>query len=84
MNDTYRFNVFGRIVAIVREPARWRTIDIGVDGKRRPADFQIPDFVQGHELRQYFGDLFHENAAPEHGGVLQMPSSEQPEGISMH
>ncbi|BHO60020.1 MULTISPECIES: DUF7661 family protein [Burkholderia] len=78
MNNTYRFNVFGRMVTIVREAAQWRAFDLGVDGKRRPADFQIPDFVHGHELRQYLEDLFHENATPEREGVLQMPSSGQP------
>ncbi|HKR43435.1 MAG TPA: hypothetical protein VJU59_27770 [Paraburkholderia sp.] len=78
MNNIYRFSVFGRIVAVVREHARWRAFDLGADGKRRPADFQIPDFIEDHELQQYLGDLFHENATPEHGEVLKLPSSEGP------
>lgn len=76
MNTAYRFNVFGRILAVVREHSRWRAFDLGADGKRRPADFQIPDFVEDHELQQYLGDLFHENATPERGEVLRISSEE--------
>ncbi|WP_341315748.1 hypothetical protein WN982_08995 [Paraburkholderia sp. IMGN_8] len=68
----YRFNVFGRIVSIVREHGRWTAFDVGAEGKRRLANFQIPDFVEEHKLAQYLGDLFHENATPKNSEVLPM------------
>ncbi|WP_186062202.1 DUF7661 family protein [Burkholderia gladioli] len=67
------FNLFGRIVSIVRQQGRWQAYDFGAEGKRRPADFQIPDFVEADELLQYLDDLFHEDATPRQPAVVEMP-----------
>ena len=32
--EKYRFNVFGRIIAIERAQAQWRCFNVGADGKR--------------------------------------------------
>ena len=68
-----RFNVFGRIVSIERAGARWAAFLHGADGKRRPADFVVPDFIPESELEQYLFDLFHENATPTNGDVRGLP-----------
>jgi len=64
-----RFNVYGRIVSIERRGAAWAVWLLGADGKRRPADFEVPDFIAESELCQYLADLFHEAAVPTHGDV---------------
>ena len=68
----YRFNVFGRIIAVRREGALWQAYVTGSDGKRCAADFVIPDFIEAHELAQYLADLFHESATPANPDVTKL------------
>lgn len=67
-----RYNVFGRIVIIQREGAAWQVYAVGADGKRAPAPFVVPDFLQEDEIEQYLFDLFHENATPGKGDVRRI------------
>jgi hypothetical protein len=67
-----RFNVFGRIFSVQREGALWQAYAVGSDGKRMPAGFVIPDFVQEEEIEQYLVDLFHESATPGNGEVRRI------------
>lgn len=68
----HRFNVFGTLVLIGGAPGAWQAFYPGADGKRRAADFIVPDDVAAHELAEYLGDLFHEDATPRHPGVEQL------------
>ena len=68
----HRFNVFGRIVTIQREGAVWVVYSIGADGKRAPAGFVVPAFIEEDELEQYLFDLFHEEATPTNGDVRRL------------
>lgn len=67
-----RFDVYGRRIAIGRRGENWIAWELGTDGKRRPADFQIPHFIDEVELVQYLADLFHESATHNHGGVRRL------------
>ena len=67
-----RFNVFGRIVLIDRKQNEWHAYYPGTDGKRRPASFVIPSFIEDSELEQYLGDLFHESASPNNPEVVRL------------
>ncbi len=58
----FRFNVFGNLVAIRAVEGGWQAFDLGNEGKRRPAAFVVPAFVEAADLRQYLADLFHESA----------------------
>ena len=58
----YRFNVFGSLVAIRRDGDGWQAFALGNEGKRRPAGFVVPEFIEADGLRQYLADLFHESA----------------------
>ena len=69
MSQHPRFNVFGRIVEVQRHGAQWQSFLIGADGKRAPAGWVVPDFIEADELAQYLADLFHENAMPDNGEV---------------
>ena len=71
--DGPRFNVFGRIFLIRREGSLWQAYAVGADGKRSPAGFVVPDFIEDAELEQYLFDLFHESAAPGNGDVRRLP-----------
>jgi hypothetical protein len=71
--DGQRFNVFGRIFLVRREAGLWQAFAIGSDGKRVPAGFVVPDFVEEAELEQYLYDLFHESATPGNGDVRRIP-----------
>ncbi|AXF23253.1 hypothetical protein CUJ89_22675 [Burkholderia pyrrocinia] len=70
MQDEYRFNAFGRLLAVVRANGRWAVFDLGAEGKRRPANLQIPSTLAADELAQYLGDLLHENATPKYSEVV--------------
>ena len=73
MSEEYRFNVFGRLVAIVRVPGGWHALALGADGKRAPLGVVVPDFVPADELREYLFDIFHESATPTNGDVVALP-----------
>lgn len=60
----YRFNIFGTLIAVRGNPGAWRAFYLGAEGKRRPADFIIPDDIQADALCEYLADLFHEEATP--------------------
>jgi hypothetical protein len=70
--DGHRFNVFGRIFLIRREGSLWQAYALGSDGKRSPADFVVPDFIEEAEMEQYLFDLFHESATPGNGDVRRV------------
>lgn len=71
--DGQGFNFFGRIFLVRREAGLWQACALGSDGKRAPAGFIIPEFVEDGELEQYLYDLFHESATPGSGDVRRMP-----------
>ncbi|KWN16036.1 hypothetical protein WT83_15175 [Burkholderia territorii] len=77
MQDEYRFNAFGRLLAVVRSNGRWHVFDLGAEGKRRPANLQIPSALAADELAQYLGDLLHEHASPKYNDVVPVPSLRQ-------
>jgi hypothetical protein len=68
----HRFNVFGRVVLIQREAGLWQAYAVGADGKRSPAGFVVPDFIEVEEMAQYLFDLFHESATPGNGDVRRI------------
>lgn len=68
----YRFDVFGRLIAIVATDDGWEAFALGPEGKRRPAEFIVPNFILADELCQYLDDLFHECATPTRNGVTQL------------
>lgn len=72
----YRFNVFGRIIAIERVGGVWVTHLVGNDGKRRPAGLAIPSDVPHAELAQYLYDIYHEYATPTNGDVFEIVHSQ--------
>ena len=67
-----RFQVYGARLAVVRIDSGWQAFVLGSEGKRRPADFAVPDFVEAHELCQYLADILHESASPSHPDAYQM------------
>ena len=67
-----RFNVFGRICLVQRQAALWQPYWQGADGKRSPAGFVIPEFIEEAEIAQYLFDLFHESASPSNGDVRRI------------
>ena len=67
-----KFNVFGRHVAIAGRPGSWTAYSVSSEGKRVPADFIVPNFLEEGELCQYLADLFHESATPTNGDVFQI------------
>lgn len=69
----FKFNVFGRHVAIVDAGSGWEAFLLGNEGKRRPADFSVPHHVDADDLAEYLADLFHEAATPTNPGVNPIP-----------
>ena len=66
------FNVFGRIYLVERKGDLWQAYALGSDGKRSPAGFVIPDFIEEGEMEQFLFDLFHESATPGKGDVRRI------------
>ena len=71
--DPIRFNIFGRLYLLRREAGLWQAYALGQDGKRSPANFVVPDFIEESELEQYLFDLFQESATPTTGDVRRLP-----------
>lgn len=69
--EEYRYKVFGTLVAVVGAPGAWQAFYLGVEGKRRPADFIVPADLTSEELCQYLADLFHENATPRQSDCIR-------------
>jgi hypothetical protein len=67
-----RFNVFGHLYLVQRENAMWQAYAVGADGKRTPAGFVVPDFLEEDEIEQYLFDVFHESATPGNGDVRRI------------
>lgn len=63
MNEL-KFNIFGALIAVSGSPGAWKAYHLGPDGKRRPADFIVPNDIAEVDLCEYLADLFHENATP--------------------
>lgn len=60
-----RFDVFGKLIGVERRSDnRWHPYILGHEGKRRDADFVIPDGISEEELDKYLAELFHESAMP--------------------
>lgn len=57
-----RFDVFGRDIIVESTHSGWKAYFAGSDGKRRPADFPIPEHLSAEDIAGYLDDLFHENA----------------------
>ena len=72
LDGDLRFDVFGRRFLLRRDAGRWQAFALGNDGKRRPADFVVPDEVEASELEQYLYDVFHESATPSNGDVRRI------------
>ncbi|CAH0441559.1 DUF7661 family protein [Ralstonia pseudosolanacearum] len=68
----HTFNVFGRMMTIVRAGDGWTCYWLGPEGKRRPAEISIPPDVTQGELGQYLYDIYHEDATPRNGDVLEI------------
>jgi hypothetical protein len=73
MMTTLKFDVFGRIVIVMRVGESWKTCYAGSEGKRRPAtDIVIPASIDEAGLCQYLSDLCHEWATSSHPDVRQL------------
>ena len=66
------FKVFGSLIGVSGQPGAWRAFYFGAEGKRRPADFIIPDDVSETDLCEYLADLLHEDATPRNNTALQL------------
>jgi len=71
MNEL-RFKVFGKVIAITRQPGSWQAYYPGSNGTRSPADFIIPAELREADLAEYLADLFHEDATPRRNTVERL------------
>lgn len=66
-----RFDVYGRVVGVLRDGGRWRAVFVGEDGKHRDAPgVVIPPDLDASELAGHLADVFHESARPERPDVV--------------
>jgi hypothetical protein len=68
----HRFSVFGTIIAVERTALGWAPFIVGSEGKRRRAEFEVPEFIGEEELCQYLADLLHERASPAHPDAFRL------------
>lgn len=68
-----RFDVFGRLVAVEREPHGWVAYYLGNDGKRSVArDLILPPDLPEEEIGRCLADIAHERASPERPDVRRL------------
>lgn len=68
----FTFNIFGSFIAITGTAGAWNAFYLGAEGKRRPADFVVPNDIAEHELCEYLADLYHEHATPRNCTAVQL------------
>ncbi|MGF6114757.1 hypothetical protein ABIE30_003275 [Janthinobacterium lividum] len=68
----FRFNIFGTLIGVRESQGAWRAFYLGAEGKRRPADFIIPEDISADALCEYLADLFHEEATPRNNTATQI------------
>lgn len=69
-----KFNIFGSFIAVTGTFGSWRAFYFGTEGKKRAADFVIPDDITEQDLCEYLADLFHENATPRNNVAILLSS----------
>lgn len=72
MRKTLQFDVFGQRVIVEYSMDGWKTYYLGDDGKRRPADIEIPSHYTVSDIAQYLDDMFHESATEKHPEVREI------------
>ena len=72
MTTSVLLDVFGRRMFVEMVEGSWRTHSIGADGKRSPVNIAIPESLPEAELAQYFDDIYHEAATPQHPAVVRL------------
>ncbi|PJZ85566.1 DUF7661 family protein [Leptospira harrisiae] len=60
----YHFKIYNIIICISGKPHSWEAFYVGNEGKKRKADFIIPENLEESDLCEYLADLFHEYATP--------------------
>lgn len=60
----YHFHIYNILICVTAKPKAWEAFYIGNEGKKRKADFTIPQSVKETDLCEYLADLFHEYASP--------------------
>jgi len=67
------FNVFGRILEVIRHGNKWKVYYPGNEGKKRPAeDIHIPPEIAETDLVEYLADLCHEWARADKNDVCRL------------
>ena len=64
------FDVFGRRIGVTRAAGQWVTMELGSEGKHRPAKVTIPEWVEEDGLLRFLADIFHESASPSRPDVV--------------
>jgi len=67
-----RFDVFGRLIGVVRRDDRWEAFLLGSEGKKRVLPSPIPADVPRDGLRRFLADLYHESARPDRPDVVEL------------
>lgn len=74
-DKTLHFNIFGMSITVAGAPGKWSAFISGNDGKRRPADFIVPNELAEDELCGYLADLMHESATPSNSEAYRIQES---------
>jgi hypothetical protein len=68
-----KFNVFGRVMEVVRDGKHWKVYYPGNEGKKRIAEnIHIPSEVAECDLVEYLADICHEWARPDRSDVRRL------------
>ncbi|MES2901615.1 MAG: hypothetical protein V4723_17940 [Pseudomonadota bacterium] len=59
---TMEFKIFGTLIGVTGAKGQWNAFYLGNEGKRRAADFIVPNDLGEEEICDYLADLFHEHA----------------------
>lgn len=69
---TINFNIFGMLIGVTGSVGQWNAFYLGNEGKRRRADFIVPNDLAEDELCVYLADLFHEQATPKNSEAMRV------------
>lgn len=68
-----KFNVFGKIIEVIRKDDSWIVFYVGNEGKKRLAnDIVLPPNMKEEEILKHIADLCHEWETPVNNKVIKL------------
>jgi len=71
--ETIKFNVFGKLMSVLRKEQQWQLFSESDTGLRsRVYDVMIPNDIELSDMATYLDDIYHEYSSDKHPHVIKL------------